>query len=205
MFELIWRLHDEERLAGIPKNLPMFFVAGAEDPVGNYGKGVKQAADTVRKVGVQDVTMKLYPGGRHEILNDREHGEVMRMCFLSMKKFWQKQYKWIVILGLVMITPAMTVWADETGAVQESVEDLPVSETETAQEETDVFSQMGELIPTEEITQTLTDTGEELVEQIGEEVKEKAKEVKHNVLLTLWEHIKQMFHDFFAAIFGEKE
>jgi hypothetical protein len=44
--------------------------------VGNYGKGVKQAADTVRKVGVQDVTMKLYPGGRHEILNDREHGEV---------------------------------------------------------------------------------------------------------------------------------
>lgn len=76
LFELIWRLHDEERLAGIPKNLPMFFVAGAEDPVGNYGKGVKQAADTVRKAGVQDVTMKLYPGGRHEILNDREHGEV---------------------------------------------------------------------------------------------------------------------------------
>lgn len=127
------------------------------------------------------------------------------MCFLSMKKFWQKQYKWIVILGLVMITPAMTVWADETDAVQESVEDLPVSETETAQEETGVFSQMGELIPTEEITQTLTDTGEEPVEQIGEEIKEKAKEVKHNVLLTLWEHIKQMFHDFFAAIFGEKE
>lgn len=127
------------------------------------------------------------------------------MCFLSMKKFWQKQYKWIVILGLVMITPAMTVWADETDAVQEGVEDLPVSETETAQEETGVFSQMGELIPTEEITQTLTDTGEELVEQIGEEIKEKAKEVKHNVLLTLWEHIKQMFHDFFAAIFGEKE
>lgn len=76
LFELIWRLHDEERLAGIPKNLPMFFVAGAEDPVGNYGKGVKQAADTVRKAGVQDVTMKLYPGGRHEILNDRGHGEV---------------------------------------------------------------------------------------------------------------------------------
>lgn len=76
LFELIWRLHDEERLARIPKNLPMFFVAGAEDPVGNYGKGVKQAADTVRKAGVQDVTMKLYPGGRHEILNDREHGEV---------------------------------------------------------------------------------------------------------------------------------
>lgn len=76
LFELIWRLHDEERLAAIPKNLPMFFVAGAEDPVGNYGKGVKQAADTVRKAGVQNVTMTLYPGGRHEILNDREHGEV---------------------------------------------------------------------------------------------------------------------------------
>ena len=127
------------------------------------------------------------------------------MCFLSMKKFWQKQYKWILIAGLAGVSPAMTVWADETDTVQESVEDLPVSETETAQEENDVFSQAEDLIPTEDIAQTLTDTGEELVEQIGEEVKEKAKEVKHNVFLTLWEHIKQMFHDFFASIFGEKQ
>ena len=125
------------------------------------------------------------------------------MCFLSMKKFWQKQYKWILIVGLAGVSPAMTVWADETDTVQESVEDLPVPET--AQEETDALSQAGDLVPTEEIAQTLTDTGEELVEQIGEEVKEKAKEVKHNVLLTLWEHIKQMFHDFFASIFGEKQ
>lgn len=43
LFELIWRLHDEERLGRIPRNLPMLFVSGADDPVGNYGKGVKQA------------------------------------------------------------------------------------------------------------------------------------------------------------------
>lgn len=76
LFELIWRLYDHDRLARIPQNLPMFFVSGAQDPVGNYGKGVKQAVDSVKKAGVKDVTMKLYPGGRHEILNDREHGEV---------------------------------------------------------------------------------------------------------------------------------
>lgn len=76
LFELIWRLHDEERLGRIPRNLPMLFVSGADDPVGNYGKGVKQAVRTVQKAGVRDVTMKLYPGGRHEILNDREHEEV---------------------------------------------------------------------------------------------------------------------------------
>ena len=76
LFELIWRLHDEERLGRIPRNLPMLFVSGADDPVGNYGKGVKQAVRTVQKADVRDVTMKLYPGGRHEILNDREHEEV---------------------------------------------------------------------------------------------------------------------------------
>lgn len=123
------------------------------------------------------------------------------MCFPSMKQFWRTQSKWWLAVMLLAATPAMTACAEDTQPVQESVEDLP--EPETAQE-TDIFSQAGDLIPTEEIAQTITDAGEEIVEQIGEEVKEKAKEVKHNFLLSLWEHIKQMFHDFFASIFGEK-
>lgn len=122
------------------------------------------------------------------------------MCFPSMKQFWRKQSKWWLAAALLMTSPVLSVCAEETQPVQESVEDLPESETVS---ETDIFSQAGELIPTEEITQTITDAGEEIVEQIGEEVKEKAKEVKHNFLLSLWEHIKQMFHDFFASIFGE--
>ena len=58
----------------MPKNLPLFFVVGEEDPVGNYGEGVKTAAESYKNAGVRDITVKLYPGDRHEILNedDRE-------------------------------------------------------------------------------------------------------------------------------------
>ena len=54
----------------LPKGLPVLFVAGAEDPVGACGKGVRAAADLLRRAGVQDVEVKLYEGMRHEILNE---------------------------------------------------------------------------------------------------------------------------------------
>ena len=60
----------------MPKNLPVFFVAGDKDPVGENGKGVKKLAALYRKVGVQDITMKLCPGARHEVLNEVNREEV---------------------------------------------------------------------------------------------------------------------------------
>ena len=48
----------------------MFFVAGDEDPVGNCGKGVKTVFERYKKLGYQDVEIKLYEGDRHEILNE---------------------------------------------------------------------------------------------------------------------------------------
>ncbi|MDE6000909.1 MAG: alpha/beta hydrolase, partial [Clostridia bacterium] len=54
----------------VPKKLPVYFVAGEDDPVGDYGKGVKKAYDKFVKAGVEDVSITLYEGGRHEILND---------------------------------------------------------------------------------------------------------------------------------------
>lgn len=51
-------------------NTPVFFVSGDMDPVGDCGKGVRRAYGSFQKAGVRDVTMKLYPGMRHEILND---------------------------------------------------------------------------------------------------------------------------------------
>ncbi len=56
--------------AKVPRGLPVLFVAGAEDPVGSCGKGVHAAADLLRGAGVEDVDEKLYPGMRHEILNE---------------------------------------------------------------------------------------------------------------------------------------
>ncbi len=56
----------------VPPQLPLLFIAGAQDPVGDCGKGVKAAADLARKAGSRDVRLTLYEGMRHEILNEPE-------------------------------------------------------------------------------------------------------------------------------------
>ena len=76
LFELIDRLHDADRLAKMPKELPLLFVSGAEDPVGDYTKGVELAVASVEKAGMRRVSKKYYPGMRHEILNEKEHNIV---------------------------------------------------------------------------------------------------------------------------------
>jgi alpha-beta hydrolase superfamily lysophospholipase len=67
-----------DRLASrIPKGLPVHLVSGDKDPVGGKdGKGVRAVADQLRRVGVQDVTLRLWPDARHEILNETNRDEV---------------------------------------------------------------------------------------------------------------------------------
>ena len=72
LFELISRLLSKKNLKKVPADLPIFFVSGAEDPVGDYGKGVLKAKKALEDMGVKDISLKLYPGLRHEILNEDE-------------------------------------------------------------------------------------------------------------------------------------
>lgn len=69
-------VQDEKNLAKMDKNCPVLFIAGADDPVGNYGTGVVTAANAFRKCGMSDVSDIVYPGGRHEILNETNKEEV---------------------------------------------------------------------------------------------------------------------------------
>ena len=50
--------------------VPILVVSGQNDPVGEFGKGPKIVAQTYRETGIQDVTLKLFPDDRHEILNE---------------------------------------------------------------------------------------------------------------------------------------
>ena len=68
--------HKKENLAKMDKSTPVFFIAGEDDPVGNYGKGVHKVVDAFRKLGCEDVALRLYPGGRHEMLNETNRLEV---------------------------------------------------------------------------------------------------------------------------------
>ena len=70
LFHIIKDACSHKTISAVPENLPVYFVAGADDPVGDYGKGVKKAYEKFKKAGVKDVSITLYEGGRHEILND---------------------------------------------------------------------------------------------------------------------------------------
>lgn len=63
-------IEQKENLARMRKDLPVFFIAGGDDPVGSYGKGIHTCADAFRKAGMQDVSVRIYPLCRHEILNE---------------------------------------------------------------------------------------------------------------------------------------
>ena len=65
-----------ENLKRMDGEMPVYFFAGDSDPVGASGKGVEKVARWFREAGVKDVTVKLYPGGRHEMLNETNKEEV---------------------------------------------------------------------------------------------------------------------------------
>lgn len=65
-----------KNLEAMNKDTPIYFMSGAMDPVGECGKGVNKAYDNFLKVGMKDVTIKLYDGGRHEMLNEINKDEV---------------------------------------------------------------------------------------------------------------------------------
>ena len=56
---------------------PVLLVSGADDPVGDYGAGVKAVNKMLQSVG-KNVTMRLYENCRHEILNDTARKDVIR-------------------------------------------------------------------------------------------------------------------------------
>ena len=58
------------------KDAPIYFMSGAEDPVGDYGAGVERAYKAFCNAGLTDVMIRLYPGGRHEMLNEINRDEV---------------------------------------------------------------------------------------------------------------------------------
>lgn len=76
MFTGILRLYDTHFLAQMPKHLPLLFLAGDADPVGEQGRGVKRAVESLRRVGVENIELKLYPGARHELLLETNREEV---------------------------------------------------------------------------------------------------------------------------------
>ena len=76
MMKGIYYVERKSSLLNMKKDLPVLFIAGEEDPVGPYGKGVVRASNEFKKAGMKNVSLKLYPNCRHEILNELNKEEV---------------------------------------------------------------------------------------------------------------------------------
>ena len=73
-------------LAKMDPETPIYFFSGDRDPVGSMGKGVRKVEEMFRCAGCRDVTVKLYPGGRHEMLNEINRSEVLEDLLAWLEK-----------------------------------------------------------------------------------------------------------------------
>lgn len=67
---------NKDNIAKMRKDTPVYFMSGAADPVGENGKGVDRAYKAFCDAGMQDLVIRLYPEGRHEMLNEINYKDV---------------------------------------------------------------------------------------------------------------------------------
>lgn len=71
-------IHQKKEIIRIPKTLPILLFAGTEDPVGRNGQALWKVAKQYDDAGIEDVTVHLFEGGRHELLSDSTRKEVIQ-------------------------------------------------------------------------------------------------------------------------------
>jgi alpha-beta hydrolase superfamily lysophospholipase len=79
-------LYRPDYFSKVPKKLPIYLFSGEKDPVGNNTKGVREVYDSYKKAGFADVSVKFYPGARHETLNETNRKEVFKDVIDWLKK-----------------------------------------------------------------------------------------------------------------------
>lgn len=82
MMKGIHYIEQPAHLSSMKKDLPVFFIAGGDDPVGSYGKGIEKCVKEFKKAGMENVSCKIYPLCRHEILNEINKEEVYEDVYL---------------------------------------------------------------------------------------------------------------------------
>lgn len=86
LFDGLAKVNDPDNIRQVPSGLPILLLSGIEDPVGNKGKGVWQAARQFSDAGITNITVMLYENGRHEMLNEVNRKQVFKFI-----KDWIKE------------------------------------------------------------------------------------------------------------------
>jgi alpha-beta hydrolase superfamily lysophospholipase len=71
------RLRNPAEIAKIRKDLPIYIFVGDKDPINQDLELLKPLVDRYRDAGLKDLEVKVYPGGRHEMLNETNRAEVV--------------------------------------------------------------------------------------------------------------------------------
>ena len=77
LFGLIFAGGSTDRLAQLPKDMPLHLVGGDEDPATDKGEAVRWLASQMRRAGMGNVTLQILPGFRHETLNEIGRDQAM--------------------------------------------------------------------------------------------------------------------------------
>jgi alpha-beta hydrolase superfamily lysophospholipase len=83
---LLAAMHRGERMAAIRKDLPVYVFSGSADPVGDMGASPTALVAAYRSLGITDLEFTLYPGARHEALNEINREEVMENLIVWLNK-----------------------------------------------------------------------------------------------------------------------
>lgn len=74
----IREVHRPELIRRTPRDLPIYFFSGSRDPVGGFSRGVAHVYKEYSKAGNENISLKIYSDGRHEMLNETNRDEVYR-------------------------------------------------------------------------------------------------------------------------------
>ena len=78
LFYLVKYCNDEKYIGDTPKDLPMLIMSGEKDPVGEEGNGVQRVKELYKRIGIKELTFKLYEECRHELLNEKNKFEIYK-------------------------------------------------------------------------------------------------------------------------------
>lgn len=76
LFETVLYTCDDSYRNKLKQDVPVLIASGADDPVGDMGEGVRKVKKLLKNSGVSRVELKLYPGDRHEVLNETDREDV---------------------------------------------------------------------------------------------------------------------------------
>ena len=86
LVRLLSEVSKTEWAYSLPKKLPIMLMSGEEDPIGDFGKGVRKVYSRLKKAGMENLSIRMYVDARHELINELNRKEVYEDILLWTEK-----------------------------------------------------------------------------------------------------------------------